>query len=278
MFEGRKLLIVTKHRKEAAIGPILMKALGVGVFVEKNFDTDQLGTFTGEKERSQDPISTAKQKCKEGMVQSGFDLAIASEGSFGPHPTLFFMPADEEIVVFIDQQNNLELVARELSTETNFDAREVRTVKELLEFANQVMFPSHALILRPAKDNLQGMVKGIHEESLLIKVFNELKERYATVYVETDMRAMHNPSRMKVIAKATEKLLALINSQCPNCLSPGFAASEYIRGLPCSLCGRPTRSVLTEIFTCQQCQYQQERPNSDNRDFEDPMYCDFCNP
>lgn len=278
MFEGRKLLIVTKHRKENAIAPILEDALGVEVFVEENFDTDQLGTFTGEVERNQDPISTAKRKCREGMHHSGFDLAIASEGSFGPHPTLFFVPIDEEIVVLVDHKNNLELVAKELSTETNFDSREVGTVEELLEFASQVMFPTHALILRPTKDNFQGMVKGIHEESLLIKVFSELKERHPSVYVETDMRAMHNPSRMKVIAKATEKLLALIQSKCPNCQSPGFAVSDYIRGLPCSQCGSPTRSVLAEIFTCQICHHQLESPNQQNKESEDPMYCDFCNP
>ncbi|UJP65956.1 DUF6671 family protein [Mongoliitalea daihaiensis] len=278
MFEGRKLLIVTKHGKEQVIASVFEKALGVRCVLDNGFDTDQLGTFSGEVDRTLDPMSAAKQKCLEGMRQSGCDLAIANEGSFGPHPTLFFVPADEELLVLIDSKNKLELVVRELSTATNFDARKITTVEELVAFAKHAQFPSHALILRPAKDNFHGMVKGIHEEAQLIEVFESLKSQHPSVYVETDMRAMHNPSRMQVIAAAAEKMLALIHSACPQCQTPGFTVSDYIRGLPCSLCGRPTRSLLAQIYTCKHCNYQEEKSNPENKDFEDPMYCDYCNP
>jgi rubrerythrin len=278
MFEGRKLLIVTKHGKEQVFASVFEKALGVRCVLDNSFDTDQLGTFSGEVDRTLDPMSAAKQKCLEGMRQSGCDLAIANEGSFGPHPTLFFVPADEELLVLIDSKNKLELVVRELSTATNFNAGEITTVEELFAFAKQAQFPSHALILRPAKANFQSMVKGIHEQAQLLEVFESLKSQHPSVYVETDMRAMHNPSRMKVIAAAAEKMLSLIHSTCPQCQTPGFTVSDYIRGLPCSLCGRPTRSLLAQIYTCKHCNYQKEKSNPENKDFEDPMYCDYCNP
>jgi hypothetical protein len=90
MFKGRSLVIATKHEKEKVITPLLEEALGVVCFIPEGFDTDTLGTFTGEIERKLDPISTARQKCLMAMKVSNCDLGIASEGSFGPHPSLFF--------------------------------------------------------------------------------------------------------------------------------------------------------------------------------------------
>jgi hypothetical protein len=57
MFKGRKLIIATKHKKEIVIAPILEKGLGVKCFTDETFDTDRLGTFTGEIERKLDPIA-----------------------------------------------------------------------------------------------------------------------------------------------------------------------------------------------------------------------------
>ncbi|MGY6523756.1 MAG: DUF6671 family protein [Mongoliitalea sp.] len=278
MFTGRNLLIVTKHGKEQVMAPLLEKALGVQCVVHDTFDTDELGTFSGEVDRTLDPISAAKQKCLEGMQQSGCDLAIANEGSFGSHPTLFFVPADEELIVLIDARNNLELVAREISMDTNFDAKEVSSVEDLLAFADQVHFPSHALILRPAKDNFDGIVKGIQDADQLIQTFQSIQEKHGCVYVETDMRALYNPKRMRVIAQATERLLDLIKSECPQCQTPGFTVRDVIRGLPCDQCGRPTRSILAQIYACKKCTYQEEKPNPEGKTAEDPMYCDYCNP
>ena len=121
MFEDRNLIIATKHKKEDVIAPILEKELGVKCFVSSDLDTDLLGTFTGEIERKEDPVSSARNKCYMAMELTNCDLAIASEGSFGPHPTLFFIPADDEILVFVDKKNGLEIIAREISTESNFN-------------------------------------------------------------------------------------------------------------------------------------------------------------
>lgn len=95
MFEGRKLVIATKHQKEQVLSPLLSHSLGVHVIVPNNLDTDLLGTFSGEVERKHDPITTARLKCQWAMDLTNCDLAVASEGSFGSHPAAFFLPANE---------------------------------------------------------------------------------------------------------------------------------------------------------------------------------------
>lgn len=278
MFKGRKLLIATKHEKEKVIAPILEKELGVKCFVAENFDTDVLGTFTGEVERKDDPITTARNKCLMAMERYDCDIGIASEGSFGPHPAIFFVHADDEMLLFIDKKNDLEIIARELSTETNFNGQEIKTEKQLHDFARQVKFPSHGLIIRKAKDDLTEIVKGITDSEKLNNTFQHFISTYGMAYAETDMRAMYNPTRMKVIEKAAKKLADKINSCCPQCNTPGFGITDGKQGLPCSYCGSETRSTLSYIYTCQKCSYTKEEMYPNKKTEEDPMYCDRCNP
>ncbi|WP_438969386.1 DUF6671 family protein [Nonlabens sp.] len=278
MFEGRKLVIATQHKKESVIAPLLEEALQVKCFVNEGFDTDVLGTFTGEIERKEDPISTARQKCLMAMDASNCDLGIASEGSFGAHPFAFFASADDEFLIFIDKKNNLEIIARELSMDTNFNGQEITTEKELMEFAQVAQFPSHALILSKSQNDKTDVVKGITDINNLKNAFDDLIEVSNSIYVETDMRAMYNPSRMNVIEQATIKLISKIKNTCPDCKTPGFDITEVKKGLPCDLCGQPTKSTFSYIFQCQQCSYSKEELYPNKKEKEDPMYCDFCNP
>ena len=278
MFKGRKLLIATKHQKEKVIAPVLEKILGVDCFVVENLDTDILGTFTGEVERKDDPITTARKKCLMAMEFCNCDLAIASEGSFGPHPTLFFVPADDEMLLFIDRKNDLEIIVRELSTDTNFSGSEIKTKKQLVDFAEQIKFPSHGLIIRKAKDEFTEIVKGITDWEMLKKTFRHFISAYGTAYAETDMRAMYNPTRMSVIEKATNKLADKINSPCPQCNTPGFGITEAKQGLRCILCNFPTHSTLSYIYMCKKCSFRKQEMYPNKKTTEDPMYCDRCNP
>lgn len=278
MFKGRKLIIATKHHKEKVIAPILKKELGVKCVVALNFDTDELGTFSGEVERKDSPLNTAKNKCIIAMKQNNCDLAIASEGSFGPHPTIGFINADDEILLLIDKKNNIEIFSHELSTQTNFNGSEITSFAELQKFAKLVKFPSHALILRKAKDVNEDIYKGITNNKELKVAFDFLMNKYNSLYAETDMRALFNPTRMKVIEKATLKLIKKIKTVCPKCTTPGFSITESKPGLKCEQCGCPTRSTLLHILSCQVCKYFEEKMYPNNRLFEDPMYCDFCNP
>jgi hypothetical protein len=278
MFKGRKLLIASKHEKERVIAPLVFQALGIKEVLITDFDTDTLGTFSGEIVRTDDPITTVRNKCLKAMELSDSDLAIASEGSFGPHPSFFFCAANEEFIIFIDKKNKLEIIEREISTETNFDAKTIISEEELLAFCEKVQFPSHAVILRPAENDYTEIFKGIQDKAELMEAYYHLLSSYSSVYIETDMRAHMNPSRMKVIEEATKKLIKKILSTCPNCSIPGFGITYAKVGLPCQQCHLPTKSTLSYIYACLACGHQEEKKYPHAKTWEDPMYCDFCNP
>lgn len=277
-FQNRQLIIATKHKKETVIAPLAEKSLGVTTFVPGDFDTDLLGTFTGEIEREADPVSTVRNKCLQAMDKYNCDLGIASEGSFGAHPVLFFGSADEEWVIFIDKKNNLEILERKLSISTNFNGREIKTEQELRDFASQSLFPSHGLILRDCQNSHKTIIKGITDWQTLLTAYHDVMQSCGTVFAETDMRAMYNPTRMQVIKEASQKLMDKISSPCPACGTPGFGITNVITGLPCSNCHVPTESVLSHIYTCISCGYTNEKKYPHQKTFEEPMYCQNCNP
>ena len=277
-FAGRKLVIATKHDKQTVIGPLIETFLGAEWFLNSSFDSDQLGTFSGEIERKDDPLTTLKNKCLLAMELSNCDLGIASEGSFGPHPTLFFGHADDEWIVFIDKKNDLEIYARELSTDTNFGGSVIKNLAEARDFASKHDFPNHALILKNQHEDFDYIKKGIKNHSDLENYFQECFSEYGSVYLETDMRAMYNPTRMKVIEKAAQKLMEKINSKCPECHTHGFSVTEVKPGLRCEWCSSPTDSILYHLQTCQKCGYSDKLYYPNGKKFEDPMYCSFCNP
>lgn len=278
MFEGRTLLIATKHQKEKVITPIFEKELGVKCIVSQQFDTDVLGTFTGEVERKKDPLSTVKEKCRAAMNLENCDLAIASEGSFGSHPNVFYASADEEFLVLLDEKNKLEIIAREVSLETNFAGTEVLSEKELLDFAAKAGFPQHGLIIRKGIQDSNHIVKGITDETTLLDTFEEFQKLFGKAFVETDMRAMYNPTRMRVIEKTAKKLVEKIKNVCPDCQMPGFDITKVVKGLPCGQCGFPTKSTLSYVYSCKKCDFEKKEKYPNQKKHEDPMYCDFCNP
>ncbi len=278
MFENRKLVIATKHEKEKVIAPLFEKAFNVKSFAAKNFDTDLLGTFTGEIERQADVLATLRNKCLLAMDLNNCDLGVASEGSFGMHPSVFFVPADDEFLIFIDRKNNLEIIEKELSTQTNFNGAEIKTEEELAEFAESIKFPSHALILRKAAGDITEIIKGINNRENLKNGFQHFMNKYGSVYAETDMRALYNPTRMEVIGKAAAKLVMKIQSLCPDCSTPGFGITAATKGLPCSSCGFATQSVLSYTRECTKCGFRREELFPHSKTTEDPMYCDICNP
>jgi hypothetical protein len=278
MFNGRNILIATNHGKEKVISPILAQNFGIESLTIEGLNTDILGTFSGEIERKEDPISTLRQKCLLGLKNTNLDLAIASEGSFGAHPSLFFAQANDELVMLLDTKNKIEIVARELSTETNFAVQTIKNEAELIEFAERVQFPSHGIIIRTAEKDYSKIYKGITKWEDLKFHFDEIKKENGTAYIETDMRALFNPTRMKNIEKATAKLIEKMKSCCPNCQTPGFGISEAIPGLPCEWCGKPTASVLKYRLNCKKCSYLEEKLYPNNKTVESPEFCDNCNP
>lgn len=278
IYRKQQVVIATKHHKENVIAPIFERALEVQCFAPENFDTDLFGSFTGEFDRKDSPLETLKIKCKEAMKLTNCNVGIASEGSFGPHPYIPFACADEEWMIFMDKSNGLEIIEREISTQTNFKSAIIKSTKELSEFAERVKFPTHGLILQASTADFVDMKKGITDQVILENHFLYLLDKYGEASVQTDMRAMFNPTRMEVIEKLANKLVNKIKSICPQCHTPGFGITHATAGLPCSLCRQETRSIISYTHTCLKCAYQKEEKYPHQKMFEDPMYCDQCNP
>ena len=278
IFKNRNLIIATMHKKERIIAPILERELGVYCKTLPQFNSDVFGTFTGELERKSPPHVTVKAKALAALLKTKESLVIASEGSFGPHPACFFVPANEEIVILIDTKNNIEIRGRHLTLETNFNHQEIKDLNDLREFENLIGFPEHGIILKTKNSALEKEIwkDFSSSEALKLKVKDLLKSNIS-ITVETDMRAMNNPTRMKAIELATIDLVKNIKSLCPVCNAPGFAISKAIVGLRCSLCNMPTKSIKAYVYTCQICDHSLEKPKEDTV-LEDPMHCDYCNP
>jgi hypothetical protein len=272
-FEGRKIVIATKHGKENVIGPALQEAFRMNYSVAA-FDTDLLGTFSGEVERVFTPLEAAREKCRIALEADDAELAIASEGSFGTHPTLYFMPSDEEILLLVDRKNDLEIAVKHTSLQTNYGYFSIESDEPLADFLKRVKFPSHALMVKESG----YLEKGIQTSEQLDRAINECLSLHGQYQLMTDMRAMYNPSRMEVIQEATDKLIQKMQSQCPACSRPGFGIKDALTGLLCSSCSMPTRSIKAVMYMCAGCHYTEKADFPEGKMEEDPMFCDFCNP
>ena len=132
--------------------------------------------------------------------------------------------------------------------------------------------------MRKSDNDNTDIIKGITDWDLLKSSFHQLLHKYGKAHLESDMRAMYNPTRMKVIERVTQKLVDKLNSHCPKCNTPAFGIGDIKRGLPCNLCGMPTKSILSHIYICQKCNYTKEEIYPNGKFTEEPTFCDFCNP
>ncbi|GAB4224689.1 MAG: hypothetical protein Kow0049_00680 [Stanieria sp.] len=279
---NRSAILATMHQKEQVIAPLFAQEFGVKVIVPENFNSDRFGTFTRDIPRAGNQLAAARRKAEAVLDLTGETLALASEGAFFPHPHLPFLACDRELVLLLDRVNDLEIVGEELSTETNYNHCYVKNSTEALEFAQKVGFPKHSLVIMSDPDTKreEEIFKGINRPENLIEIVDFLLQKNAQdkVYVETDLRAMCNPTRMQVIKKATLKLIQKIAQLCPQCGCPGFDKSQQKQGLPCAWCHAPTNLVLAEIYQCQKCQFQETKMYPQGKQFADPGYCLYCNP
>ena len=158
---------------------------------------------------------------------------------------------------------------------------EITSLDEIKQFAEKALFPSHALIVRPfPRDNQAPILKGIQSDENLERAFFESLKLSPEnkVWVETDMRAHLNPTRMKMIASLGTKLAHRLNTLCPNCQTPGWGTVDIMTGLPCNECGLATGEIKAEVFGCTKCPYQESSPPHHGKESASPEYCTNCNP
>ena len=281
LFSNRVGILATMHQKERVMAPILERELNLKVLLPDNFDTDKFGTFTREIARAGNQLEAARLKAEAAIALTGETIAVASEGTFGPHPFLPGLSLNREIVIFLDKKHDIEIIGQEISLETNFNHKTVKNIEEAYQFSQKIGFPDHGLVVmvQPSEESPK-IIKGITTEDQLLEAvtfaLNQSPE--GSVHIETDMRAHYNPTRMKNIEKATWDLIQTINQLCPNCSWPGFEIIEKKKGLPCSLCYSPTQLTLSVIYQCKKCGFSKEKFFPQGMETADPAQCAYCNP
>ncbi len=281
-YAGSCIILTTKHAKSIAIAPPFWGKLEASV-LEYVVDTDQLGTFSGEIKRKESALECARRKCEWPLDCFGdkVEFAMASEGSFGPHPFIPFLPCDHEILYFIDRKHGFHLYLSHLSEKTNYRMEAIDSLELLDKFAKNAQFPSHALILRPnSRETTAPIFKGVNSQLALEEAFFESKKSAldGNVWIETDMRAQFNPSRMAVIGELAEKLAERLATHCPQCNIPGWGKVRVETGLTCSGCGSGTKLIKHEIHGCTKCSYEEVHQPSHGLEQAEPGNCQYCNP
>ena len=279
-YTGEKIVLTTLHKKEQIISPVFQKMLDAEVVLCK-VNTDLLGTFSGEIERKNSAIDCAKKKCLWGIEQSGLAYGLASEGSFGPHPSIPFFPSNQEIICFYDKSNDFFVTETHLTTETNYQITSTDSWEETGQFAKNALFSKHSLIIRPnIWEDKSIIFKGINTFKTLQKAFEicQASSSDKHVRIETDMRAHMNPLRQKAIKIATEKLAHRLQQFCPACQTPGWGKIGLEKGLPCMACYFATELAKKEIWGCAKCDHKEYLPRADGIVFASQVECSFCNP
>ncbi len=270
--------MLTQHGKEKIVAPLMMSELGCQVVRVSGYDTDQLGTFTREIPRAGSQLDAARRKARIGMQLAGWPLGLASEGSFGLDPGMGMFPWNVEFLIWIDDARELEVVGV-AQGKANFAHLLATDWAGAEAFAQQRGFPEHHLVVRPEHDGDSRICKGISSWTELEAAFTSALEQSSSglVFLEVDVRAHVNPTRLEIIRLAADDLVNKLRSLCPNCGAPGFWIVEHIAGLPCEECGTPTQESRADVLGCVKCQHRITRERTD-RETADPGRCTYCNP
>lgn len=275
-------VVATMHGKTGVIAPALGPVLGTTPVTVPNLDTDAFGTFSRDIARRGTALEAARAKVAAAFARKpSARFGIASEGSFGPHPSAPWQAWAREWVLLVDRHTGQEFIGTDFGTATNYEHTVVTTPEEAQSFAARIGFPTHGVILcacsgvEPAP--LAGLLKDLRNGRALAAGVRSLLEKGDKVHIETDMRADRNPRRMAAIARAAAALAALYVTRCPACAARGFGPEEDVPGLPCRRCALATRVTRARRASCAMCRHVEEVPMLEPP-YADPGRCDFCNP
>jgi hypothetical protein len=283
-FAGRHAILTTKHGKAAQIAPVMAAVLGLAI-APFEFDTDRLGTFSGEIPRRLPPLECAIEKARGGMTARGADLGLASEGTFGPHPDAPWVTTDRELVVLVDDRLGHVFWEQATSVDIVAVTETVGADADPMALATRADLPRHAVIVQATPGAGGGaigrdalVIKGIREPADLVAAIEKCRAAspIGEATVTTDFRAHLCPSRQEVIAAAAERLARRLARPCPGCNAPGWGLKDVRRGVPCATCGAEVALPRSEVDGCWRCDVEVERPVGDGT--AEPGQCDRCNP
>ena len=276
--------MATRHGKERLLARPLWHGLGLHLRHATSVNTDRFGSFSGEKARPSDAPTTCRLKAEAAMEALGLDLGIASEGSFGPHPVVPFLPIGQEWLTLVDRRDGFVISESMLCSHTNYGSCTAADPETCASWLRQVGFPSHAVMVRPhggeGAEPVPWLAKGLHGSAELAPWMAVAVDQspLGLAWLETDMRAHCNPTRMATIRRLAFRLVRRVVASCPACDAPGWGLVATHAGLPCRACGLATEMVQLEEFGCGACSHRELLPRRDRLTAADPAHCPYCNP
>ena len=207
---GEPLALLTQHGKAQAVAAPLA-AVGYAVFTVAGMDTDALGTFTGETPRTLSALEAARTKAEHAARLGGCRWGLGSEGSFGPDPYLGLSGWGRELLVAWDAQAQRSIHAACEGAETNYAQTTVTDLDAALAFAAAAGHPGHGVIVgRPGET---WFCKDTPDDpgawaACVQQALAQALPAQGGLWLETDMRAHRNPTRMAMIgldAKVSER-------------------------------------------------------------------------
>ncbi len=275
-YRGCRVAMGTRHGKEKQIAPVFDVVLGARVVVPTDLDTDQFGTFTGERPRTLPALDAARAKAALAMRRACTRHGLASEATYSTLGGAEIV-VHEEILLFTDDAHGIEIVETLRTPGVPGRRHSVRSAAQLPSSLLDGR-PPQGWIVRPAGgDDVAAISKGL-TSAVALEDAVALAVRHSPddlAIVEPDLRAMHNPSRRSVLAQLARRLALRLRTRCPQCSTPGYGRVGVERGLPCRVCTTTTEVVRAEVDGCAACPYREHR---NIRDLADPRWCPFCNP
>ena len=267
----QRVALITKHEKARWIAPYLAP-LGYEVFESSLFDTDTLGTFSGEVERTLSPMDAALTKAKKACELTDTDWGLGSEGSFGGGPAPGMINWNDELLCLYQTSTGITIYAHAAGPTS---VQELTLNGKLPLKQKLLLLPKQLWILRYEEGIQKYIQKGLSAEQLLDRLEHFVSSSQK-LKIEPDLRAMNCPERQQMIAKAAEDLVRRLSETCPQCQAFNFVIKQKQSGLPCTLCTLPTEQAKAWTRVCDACSYRNDEVVQQKG--ADPTHCQFCNP
>ena len=265
-----RVALLTQHEKGVLVEAALW-SVGLTLQVTTAFDTDQLGTFSGEIQRELTPLACARRKAQLAAELTGCRYGLGSEGSFGGGPMPGLVSWDEEILLLHDTVSKQDIVAV-ASGPVPLMMLQFIDMDGFERLWAQQMLGQGWMLQRE-----QTWFKGLTEPAQIRKVLADTQwQAGETISLLPDFRAMYCPARQQHIRTAAEQLAARLASRCPQCDAPDFWQKDVERGLPCLDCQLPTRQIKAYLKRCDCCGFEVREAVSQTG--AEPVWCGFCNP
>ena len=265
--------LLTQHGKQELLRPCF-EEMAWQFTHTRGFDTDSLGTFSGEVERSGPPLTCAQQKAQIASELAGSDYGLGSEGSFTRAPFGLGI-VNQEIIACTHRSGRLLAIG---SYEAPFPEHSITIdspdAPQLVDFIKDLPEGQGCMILH----NKSALAKGLRNGQEISDTLHQQDQHTLAQGVEIsyDLRAHFCPQRRTHIEMAADNLLQKLKRRCPKCRELGFWPDRLEPGLPCEWCGQPTDRIKSRVATCTRCGYQACYRSEETR--ASPQYCQSCNP